>query len=319
MAQISYEGAVLNTKFIFVAVFFVLSHVQACSNDAKNELPSSANDDAINARIDQLEKQSLIDQENSEQTEQGMRLNERTLNDTNDYLSKLHRNINDTRPQDLPEWQYMYEALVDDRAIYDNTFGLGPRSLHTNFYKLNEQLEEHRSTLGQHDQRHQNTENANQVQDTKLQLILERLATIDANINDLNKTLSAKIATIDKTLSDYNGRIIGVENRMKTVEIDLNSFRSEFVEYRQRVTNIEDLLRRYDLARMHQDIRNLSSQLENHDERIIALEGQVLNHSSELSVLNTSLSETEQELSAVSAQVGTNRVAIEEIWEIINE
>lgn len=284
-----------------------------CNTEPDNELPANKSDKELEGRVGELEKEVAEQDTAGEHQDQGLRLTHQTVGEVNAYLGKLYANINSTRAQDLPEWQEMYTVLTEKDVLNNPEHGLGPRHLQTNFFRLQSE-----SNVQSGDIKQLNTKltenSASDVQQNKaLDLILERLATIDNNIKDLNKTVQDKFATIDKTLSEYNGRIEGIENRMKTVEIDLDAFRSDFVSFKQRVTNIETLLRRYDLAVMFGDIKNLKDITANHDQRLIDLLGKVQINTSEIAVNRNNLIEAEQELSSVSADVGTLKVAVDEI------
>lgn len=284
-----------------------------CNTEPDNQLPSSDGDKALEGRVGELEKEVADQNTAGEHQDQGLRLTQQTVGEVNTYLSKLYANINGTRAQDLPEWQDMYTVLTEKDALDNPDHRLGPRNLQTNFFRLQTENNVHTGDIKQLNNKLTENTTVDAQQNKALDLILERLATIDNNIKDLNKTVQDKFTSVDKTLAEYNGRIDAVENRMKTVEIDLDAFRSDFVSFKQRVTNIETLLRRYDLAVMFGDIKNLKDITTNHDERLIDLLGKVQINTSEMTVNRNNLIEAEQELSGVSADVGTLKVAVDEI------
>ena len=288
--------------------------ISACSTEPNNDMPKNKSNQDLEKRVGDLEKEATAGSAVDDEQEQGARLTQQSVSATNEYLAKLFKNINDTRPQDLPEWQDMYTALTDKNAMENPDYGLGPRKEMTNFHRLqtktdstngavsaiNATLLEHAATDIGHNK--------------SIEVVLERLATIDRNIKDLNTAVTEKFKSVDKLLAEYDGRITGVENRMKTVEVDLDSFRTEFVGYRQRVTNIETLLRRYDLAVMHNDINILRDITTNHEERILDLTGKVQINTSEIAITKANLVETDQELSKVAAEVGGLKVGVAEIF-----
>jgi chromosome segregation ATPase len=208
----------------------------------------------------------------------------------------------------------MYAALTNSAAMENPDYGLGPRKETTNFQRLHRRSDTTDSAVAVINTRLGEQAAVDTAHAKSLEVILERLATIDRNIQDLNNTVTEKFKSVDKLLTEYDGRITGVENRMKTVEVDLDSFRTEFVGYRQRVTNIETLLRRYDLAVMHNDINVLRDITTNHEERILDLTGKVQINTSEILVTKSNLIEAEQELSGVSAEVGGLKVGVAEIF-----
>ena len=201
----------------------------------------------------------------------------------------------------------MYEAMTNENILDDENYGLGPRGVATNFQRLQASSLGNADDIASLDAELAKTQDTNKQQNKSLDTILARLDTIDDNIKKLNKS-------VDKTLKEYEGRIEGVENRMRTLEIDFGSFRQQFVEYKQRVTNIENLLRRYDLAAMHADIKDLKEIAANHDERLIDLLGRVQINSADISTIRNDLGDAEQELSSVSSDLGTTRVAVDEIF-----
>jgi len=297
---------------LLISIILALS---GCSDEPDNTLPSNSSDSALESRIDELERDSAADSANARHQEKGNRLTLQTVGEANAYLKELYANINETREQDLPEWQDMYTAMTNKEAMEDPNYGLGPRKLETNFHRLQVSASENTSEIGTLSTKLEANSVVDKQQNESLQLVLSRLATIDSNIKELNKTVNDKFKQVDKKLSDFDGRIVGIENRMKTVEIDLDSFRSEFVEYKQRVTNIENILRRYDLAVMHGDIKNLKEIASNHDERLIDLFGKVQINTSEIAINRNNLTEAEQEISGLSSEVGTLKVGVGEIFD----
>ncbi len=286
----------------------------ACSTEPTNDMPANKSSQDLEKRVGDLEKEATAGSAIDQEQEQGARLTQQSVSATNEYLAKLYKNINDTRPQDLPEWQDIYTALTDKDAMENPDYGLGPRKEMTNFHRLQKKTDATNGSV--------NAINATLLEhaatdighNKSLEVVLERLATIDRNIKDLNTTVTEKFKSVDKLLAEYDGRITGVENRMKTVEVDLDSFRTEFVGYRQRVTNIETLLRRYDLAVMHNDINILRDITTNHEERILDLTGKVQINTSEIAITKANLVETDQELSKVAAEVGGLKVGVAEIF-----
>lgn len=304
----------LNVKSSTIFAIVYLS-ISGCSGELDNDLPKHADNKVLEHRLESLEKDVTVVSANDRHREQGSRLTKKTLGETNNYLTQLYANINSTRADDLPEWQEMYTALTDDRAIEEAGYGLGPRNIGTNFYKLKLLSDQNYTEIGQLDAGLTANDKLDVAQNKTLDIVLERLATIDRNIKNLNTAVEDKFKAVDKTLADYAGRIVGVENRMKTMEVDIDTFRQEFVSYRQRVTNLEELLRRYDLATMHNDIRNLKETTANHDQRLIDLLGRVQINSSEISVVRNDLIEAEQELSGVSSEVGNLKAGVNEIFQ----
>lgn len=303
-------------KIYFATISVLLFHsLSGCSDELDNDLPKNEDEKVLEQRLESLEKDVTVVSANDRHREQGLRLTKKTLGETNEYLTQLYTNINSTKAEDLPEWQEMYTALTDDRAVEEAGYGLGPRNIGTNFYKLKLLSDQNYSEIGLLDEGLSANDKLDEAQNKTLDTILDRLATIDRNIRNLNTAVEDKFKDVDKTLADYAGRIDGVENRMKTMEVDIDTFRQEFVSYRQRVTNIEELLRRYDLATMHNDIRNLKETTANHDQRLIDLLGRVQINSSEISVVRNDLIEAEQELSGVSSEVGNLKAGVDEIFQ----
>jgi hypothetical protein len=301
----------IKLRFVIASSVFFLS---ACSTEPNNKLPEKNSSQDLEQRVGDLEKEATAGSAVDEDQEQGARLTQQSVSATNEYLAKLYKNINETRAQDLPEWQDMYAALTNSAAMENPDYGLGPRKETTNFQRLHRRSDTTDSAVAVINTRLGEQAAVDTAHAKSLEVILERLATIDRNIQDLNNTVTEKFKSVDKLLTEYDGRITGVENRMKTVEVDLDSFRTEFVGYRQRVTNIETLLRRYDLAVMHNDINVLRDITTNHEERILDLTGKVQINTSEILVTKSNLIEAEQELSGVSAEVGGLKVGVAEIF-----
>lgn len=303
------------TLYLRFTVLLAIAVTASCSDDLNNELPSEREVSQLKGRVDSLERDVIVVAENEEENEQATRLTREAMLETNRYLDTLYKNINSTRPQDLPEWQEMYVALTNESSMTDPEFGLGLRKLRTNFSRLHEYAETNSDMNDEQNDRLASKDQVDAQHDNTLNRILDRLSTIDANINELNKVVDDKFQAVDKLLSDYEGRIVGVENRMRTVEIDLDAFRGEFVEYKQRVSNIENLLKRYDLAVMSNDIRDLKQITTNHEERLIEMDGRIQINTSEISLNRTNLDDTDQELSTVSTDVGQLKVSVQEILE----
>ncbi len=301
----------LNLHIIIASSFIACF---GCSTEPNNKMPADQSSQDLEKRVGDLEKEATAGSAVDDEQEQGAHLTQQSVSATNEYLAKLYKNINDTRPQDLPEWQDMYNALTDKTAMENPNYGLGPRKDITNFQRLQKKTDTTDAAVGSINSKLIEHAALDAAHAKSLEVILERLATIDRNIKDLNTTVTEKFKSVDKLLTEYDGRITGVENRMKTVEVDLDGFRTEFVGYRQRVTNIETLLRRYDLAVMHNDINVLRNITTNHEERILDLTGKVQINTSEIAVTKANLIEAEQELSGVSAEVGGLKVGVAEIF-----
>jgi hypothetical protein len=296
----------------------ILSLASGCSTEPDVELPQSGVPAEMQRRVDDLEKEAAAAVVNDRHQMDGSRLTMQTIGDTNNYLSKLYANINSTRVEDLPEWEDMYRAITDQQAMQDPEYGLGPRRLETNFHRLDVQTDDNATSIDAVSTDLAKNDLLDQQQTDSLQLILQRLNTIDSNIGDLNKAVDQKFKTVDRKLAEYDGRMVGVENRMDTVEVSLESFRFDFEKYKQRVTNMENLLRKYDLAIMHASIQDLKEVTTNHDQRLTDLQGRVLNNSSDITVLRNNLYDAEQEISSNSASSGTLKVAVNEIFTRLN-
>jgi DNA repair ATPase RecN len=296
----------------------IISVATGCSTEPDVTMPQTGAPADMQRRVDHLEKEAAASAVNDRHQIDGSRLTMQTIGNTNTYLSELYANINSTRAQDLPEWEDMYRAITDHQAMQDPEYGLGPRRLETNFHRLDIQTDENATSINTVSTDLEKNELLDQQQTDSLQLILQRLNTIDSNIGDLNKAVDQKFKTVDRKLAEYDGRMVGVENRMDTAEVSLESFRFDFEKYKQRVTNIENLLRKYDLAIMHASIQDLKEVTTNHDQRLTDLQGRVLNNSSEITVLRNNLYDAEQEISSNSASSGTLKVAVNEIFTRLN-
>ncbi len=302
-------------RILFIFSIASLLHLYGCGADLNNRLPRDRDVDHLNGRLDDVEKDIAVVTEKEKSNAEGAMLTRESINANNTYLGLLYENINSTRPQDLPEWQEMYHTLTDENSMRDPEYRLGVQNLQTNFFRLHLSIDENRYSITANEERLHEQENIDSNHTNKLSVIMERLTTIDNNISQLNRVVDEKHRSVNEVLSNYEGRIATVENRMRTVEIDLDSFRSDFVEYKQRVANIENLLRRYELAVMYGDIRNLKKTATNHEERLIDLLGQVQNNSRDISTNRTNLNDTDTELSLATSGIGQLKVSLEELAE----
>lgn len=288
------------------------SLILACGNPS-NELPSEERNDELETRIDELSKEVTQVSSNDRYQEQGARLTHETVGETNTYLNTLYKNINSTRVEHLPEWQEMYTALTQPEAMEDPNFGLGSRNTQTNFHTLHNATQNNHASIEDVNKRVEANSAALTTQATTLQTIANRLETIDNNITDLNRVVDLKHKQVDKLLQDFEGRIVGIENRMDTMEKDLDLFRSEFGAYKQKVENIERQLSRYKLATMFNDIRNLKKVTENHETRIIDLDGRVNTNMAEIDNNRADIESVSFEVSEISSETRTLRVQTDQI------
>lgn len=305
-----------NLNYILFAGLTYISH--SCGNP-DNTLPSEKRSDQLEVRMNELSKEISEVSANDRSQEEGSRLTHKTIGETNTYLTKLYENINNTRPEDLPEWQEMYTTLVNPKVISDENYTLGKGQVQTNFFRLNLSILDNYKNIVTLDEKTKQNKSKNDLQDTQLKTVDEQLKTVNRNIADLNKAVDDKFAAMNKKLDDYNGRIIAVENRMKTAEIALDEFRSEFVEYRAHVDYIRNLLRKYDLATMHNDIRNLIKITDAHNERLIDLDGRVNINRADIEDNRNNLREAEVEITGLSSDAGNLKVNVEEILRRLNE
>ena len=89
-----------------------------CGNRIDEPLPAQVDyNPEYNNRLESVERKVEVNKEDMSLSHSSRELTLDSLKKHNEYLSALNQNINDTREQDLPEWQWMYQVITNPEAL----------------------------------------------------------------------------------------------------------------------------------------------------------------------------------------------------------
>lgn len=214
------------------------------------------------------------------------------------YMDTIHTNMNTLRPQHLPEWQAMYDALVDPAFTTDPNLRLAGEQ--TNAFR---QAQAHGALRTAYET------TADEVAQNihELDLHDERLASLDRNMAELNRTVDGAMARVNERLKVYDGRITAVENRVDSLDLAFRELKSEIGP---RLTAIESqleainlLLQQYNLADMDRRIGLAEAWLQEHEKRIGTNETEILRLDQAINGVDSELQQTKVNLSRTNSDL----------------
>lgn len=270
--------------------------LSSCGGSLDNKRPPSDRNAQYEHDIATLQKDVGVLSANNDLSLDKDKVDSETLRAYHDYLARLSANIDSTRPQDLPEWREMYDALTSDKARFEDNYALGTPGKPTNFFKVQQSL----TNVDKVQQQHGST--IIQIQGS-VSTHENRLNTIEHNITEINNTLTAKFQAVDKTLGEFSGRIGDVENRVRTNELALNDLRTTL---NARIDGLELRLAAVEGLLSQHDIADIDRRLGVTEGRVEALEQTSIKLTTDMMQAQTAISTMQND--AIQLQIDTSRI-----------
>lgn len=226
-----------------------------------------------------------------------------TVSSCQSYLSRLDKRLNEMRPQDLPEWQEMYDALTSPKAAHDPDFGLGKQHLPVHFFAQERRLDHIES-------QEQSREALVKVHQQTIEQHEKLLAQVSANMNGINELIVQQQSDFDRRLDGMANQLVSMQNFLNTMDAGLKNVQGVTKRLEGRLQVLEQLLRTYDIATMDRRLGDaetaivgLETRTGQVEGRLTVAEGDIQNLDQEVIDIEIQLSKTNTDVSALDQRV----------------